>query len=621
MSSADATDSFNARNLSPAEVARTFVPPAEFTSLVQQANAIVVGPRGSGKTTLLKMLLQEALETWDHALADTLASRVTYTTAFVGTDRRWSAQLASLGESRLTSESRARYALAAYTTQVLRSVTNAMIGRTGLAPGNSSPVNREVGRVSLSVDAEADLTGLLSSAWGLKPRLPSLIAVRQALTLRLLEIKWLASQAPLEDLDPTRRAWLTLPFLDAVVTAVEGFNDLVGEPQRRWALALDELEIAPPAVLDELATAIRASDEIILFKLALSPGRHLGGHLATDLAASPGHDYSEIRLWYPDRRDGEAFCRDLWRAALARRGLPDLDPRSVLGPSYFEGAPGPNGNEYEPGSKWAIQFQELAADDQTFREYLRNKRIDVTKLDAMRDPERAADVRKIAPLLPLRAFYRQPDRDRRRGRLRSRKSPALYTGAACMFAITEANPRWFKNLFDGLLDVIVDSRIDAEVQARSIGVTSQRFAALLNTVPAPTIHHRGTARGVLGVIREIARSIQAEHVTDAFKPEPRATFTVPADADQTLVDILQEAANWGGIIFIPDTQDQGLIGSLRKKRFRISYLLAPLYGLPVRLGKPLSLKPIFSRRSAEVPTLFEGQQHDQTDPANDNASS
>ena len=50
-------DAFNARYLSPVDVAATFVPSREsFKLLSEQNHSVLVGPRGSGKTTLLKML-------------------------------------------------------------------------------------------------------------------------------------------------------------------------------------------------------------------------------------------------------------------------------------------------------------------------------------------------------------------------------------------------------------------------------------------------------------------------------------------------------------------------------------------------------------------------------------
>src|ERR1700722_5718334 len=90
-------ESFNARALTPDQVAATFVPSRQFQDLCKRCHTIVLGPRGSGKTTLLKMLEPAALEAWRHPFADEIASRIDFTGIFVATDISWSQQLSALG--------------------------------------------------------------------------------------------------------------------------------------------------------------------------------------------------------------------------------------------------------------------------------------------------------------------------------------------------------------------------------------------------------------------------------------------------------------------------------------------------------------------------------------------
>src|SRR2546421_8453034 len=56
--------SFNARQLTPEEVAETFVAPPQYEQLCKTEHTLLLGPRGSGKTTLLKMLTAPALRAW-----------------------------------------------------------------------------------------------------------------------------------------------------------------------------------------------------------------------------------------------------------------------------------------------------------------------------------------------------------------------------------------------------------------------------------------------------------------------------------------------------------------------------------------------------------------------------
>src|ERR1039458_2564544 len=55
---------FNARWLSPEDVARAFVPTNHYRSLVKFQHSLLMGPRGCGKTTLLKMLTKPAQDYW-----------------------------------------------------------------------------------------------------------------------------------------------------------------------------------------------------------------------------------------------------------------------------------------------------------------------------------------------------------------------------------------------------------------------------------------------------------------------------------------------------------------------------------------------------------------------------
>src|SRR6185436_1881595 len=87
-------DSFNARNLAPEQVARTFVPPDYFQTLIGAHHTLIVGPRGSGKTTLLKMMQYEALDAWKSSDAVEVRARISYHTVYIATDISWGRQIA-----------------------------------------------------------------------------------------------------------------------------------------------------------------------------------------------------------------------------------------------------------------------------------------------------------------------------------------------------------------------------------------------------------------------------------------------------------------------------------------------------------------------------------------------
>src|SRR5690242_2644351 len=87
----NAGDVFNARDLTPAEVARSFIPPSAFYDLLSDAHCVLEGPRGSGKTTLLKMLTPEAIAAWSDTDYE-IDRNVGFIGVFVPADVRWAKQ-------------------------------------------------------------------------------------------------------------------------------------------------------------------------------------------------------------------------------------------------------------------------------------------------------------------------------------------------------------------------------------------------------------------------------------------------------------------------------------------------------------------------------------------------
>lgn len=313
------------------------------------------------------------------------------------------------------------------------------------------------------------------------------------------------------------------------------------------------------------------------------------------LSAVPDHDFEQIALWYAEKNEGYKFCERLWHSMLAERGLEPKEPREVLGRSEFETLLGEwafNGTAYSPGSRLSNRFMKMEKTDESFRQYLERRGVDPRHLNEIQGDQRAADVRKISPLLAVRDFYRGPGSQRR-----SRKSSTLYAGADSIFAISEGNPRWFIALVGRFLDSLGPEQvmISSSVQGKELRRASERFAAMLRTVPAPSVGQ--SSRGLLSLIREVGIFFHQSVVEGDFNPDPPGTFIVDSSCPDDIVASLERALNAGAIVYVPDDVSQLLLRSLRGKRFRISYLLAPLYGFPLRLGRPVSLGGILSQKN------------------------
>jgi hypothetical protein len=605
-------EAFNARALRPEEVARNFVPSAHYRQLAKHRHTIVVGPRGSGKTTLLKMLQQPALETWDDQLADTYRSSINYTGVFIATDISWGAQIEALGDGKLDTESHKRLSIATFTTHVLRALVMAMLYRIEPVMDKDRHVFR---RVSLSDEQESALVGELSKSWQIETSILSLLALKQALSTRLLQIRALASREALREHEGrsnrlSETEFLHLHFIDAISIATEIFNDLVGEPEGRWALLFDELELAPQWIQDELLRALRSTDPKFLYKLAMSPFTYNASLMETALSAAPDQDFDQIALWYVDKRQSYKFCEGLWYALLKARGLESQSPKSLLGPSHFEPTLEDTTeleSPYAPNSRISQRFLTLAEHDQSFRGFLNEKEINPRRLHLLQQTEMDSIVRKIAPLVILREYYRAPDQPEnlRKKTTRSRKTAGLYTGAESLFAVSEGNPRWFIAIVGRLLDRWQSSskKIQQGAQANEILIGSQRFSAMLRTIPASGDGCEWRKRGLLSLIDTIASFFHAQAVLKEFTAEPPASFIVDSHIGNDVLMMLGQALNAGAIVYVPDNENQLLLTSLRGKRFRTSYLLAPIYKLPLRLGIAVSLSSILRTEPVSDPSL------------------
>ena len=602
-----AFESFNARALAPEQVAQTFVPPAgQFKRLIRRAHTLVVGPRGSGKTTLLKMLQRPALAAWQHESAAEYRNRIDFAGVFVPTDISWSGQLTSLGGRGTPADLSSLFGISAFSTHVLRALTTAMGNELQL--GHWVPVDERQPRL-----IEADLASAIADAWELSLPIASIRGLRAALTARLTELWSLASQENLrgeagrgERLASQR--FLHLDFLAASAEAIDIGEAVVGPYSGRWALLFDELELAPTGIRDVLVGALRSTDDRFLFKLALSPYSDDLSFVASAERALEGHDYDIISLTYGHKKDALPFCSELFESLLRQRGLDGLSSAQVLGDSEFESLlenRRSNSTAYRPGSPQFRRLERLASSDASFRRYLRNKSIRLDRLEDVAGDRRAAELRKVIGLAIVRDEFRVPDDKAAAGlrRVRTRKSRALYAGVPSLFEVTEGNPRVLIGLFTALLDQAHGGRVSAQLQARELDRTVSRYRALLRTIPlsaaSPTL-----PRGVLGLLDDIGSALFQKIVLDEFTPDPIGSFIVDSHLDEARMEALGKALNAGAIIYVPDEQSQSeaVMGSLRGRRFRLSYLLAPYYRLPLRLDRELSLTQLLGPSSQ--PELF-----------------
>jgi hypothetical protein len=606
-------ESFNAKNLSPLQVANTFIPPArQFGQLCSRAHSVVLGPRGSGKTTLLKMLQVQALSAWSHPDAKEYIGRIDFNAIFVPADIVWKAQFESRFSVGLPPAAARRLGIASFTTHIFVAIT------TAFEAAMTSPASDVMARfhVNLTPVDEAALVDLLSNAWLIKPRLPSLLGLRMALQQRLSDIASFAGQLVGQsdsaiDAAVNTRQELYLTFYEQAVFAIEAFNGLAKQPYRQWALLFDELEIAPEEIRQQLISLLRGTDTRVLLKLSMSPYNKDFEILSAEDGAAPSHDFDPISLWYSEKEEALPFALDLTASMLKDMGEVVRSPISIFGTSEFDMGRDDHrelGSAYAPGSSNYRRFSDLAARDQSFLAYLDRNGIELRRMQEISDVQRASQIRKLTSLVTVReAFLRAAptgDAISANSKLRSRKRPQLYTGASALFALTEGNPRWIIGTIGPLLKTLSAEKttVSKSEQAKFTALATNRFRALLSTIPMEYGSHDQRRNSLLSLIDIIGQHFSAGVILAPFKPEPPTSFYVDDATPLGVVKGLEIALNQGAIVFIPETPDQKVVDNIVGSRFRLTYLLAPLYRLPLTTGKARNLSTILSNADAAAAT-------------------
>lgn len=602
-------EAFNAKLMHSVDVADSFVPTDKFRELAGTWHALLIGPRGSGKTTYLRMLELKALRAWRHQDADDYRGGINYTGIFVPADIAWGSMVDALGGGRLRVDCFNAVAYTAYSTNVLLSAVSAMEDRVRIAPDMPYGNYRFA---EIAPQALEQVLREITGAWKLSGTSLSFSGLRAALGLRLLEIKSIAleiSAIENHSLGDVYRLleYSTIDLNEALTFALTRLDESISDRDGKWALLLDEFEIAPESLQNQVLANLRSSNTKLIYKIALAPcGPHTNASLATLAPPSGGNDYRQIELWYRDKNSAMAFCSQVFTARMGRFPLfRGKSPEEAFGSTQYydidtEGSKGSK----EWSARWGNEFVELAEKDETFSEYLKTKNIDVNRLDSS-----LSVVRKIAPLVAFRNAHRRTLTSTRKGR---KKLFFAYTGWEALAAISEGNPRWLI----GMLNIIASQLrnatklpVSTSIQHDQIEAATEQFAAMLHT--AATEHAVGisTRVPIFGLLEDIGRYFNRRLVDEPFIEEPPLSFDVDDGVDDDTENALRIAFNHGAIVCMTESDEMGGYRTLKGKRFRLAYQLAPKFSLPLRSTKVLALTSILSGYQLSTSSRMDKSKH------------
>ncbi len=602
-------DPFNAKAMSFRDVASTFVPSSNFKLLAGQWNALLIGPRGSGKTTLMKMLSVEALRAWNGPESSTYREQVEFTGIYVPSDIAWGEMVKALSAS-LDETTTGLISTAAFVTNVLQSVVIAMQSRVHV----SSPALTDVAfkHASCSPDKLEKAIVEIADLWKLTIRSLSFDGLANALGHRLIDIK---RQATLLAFTPglsadevsRRMPYIGLPLVECVSEAVRYFDQAIDETNGLWALLLDEFEVAPVHLQHVVLAGLRASTPKVFFKVALAP---CGPHTLLDISdvARPtrDNDYKQVTLWHANRDTAQEFCRRIFEARKGKwQNVPlSATPEDVFGVTGYaiveEEGEEPTIASYGRGAAWEREFTQLAQKDSSFKAFLMQKGIDPTKLDPSPAAINGNTIRKIAPIVAFRNAYKGYTEGKKRGR---KPYNSAYSGWAAISAMSEGNPRWLIGIINAITANVSPEKaklpIAVSIQQGQLAGLSQSFAEILRAAATGQLRDLGVTAPVFGTLEQIGKYFHNRLVLDRFVEDPPMSFTVDDSIDPSVENALRVAMNHGALVCYEAPDSLGGYATLKGKRFRLAYLLAPEFKLPLRKSKEISLATVLSGRAQE----------------------
>ena len=309
-------------------------------------------------------------------------------------------------------------------------------------------------------------------------------------------------------------------------------------------------------------------------------------------------------MWHGHVSEAKPFCQEFTKRFVRDKfENASISPRDVFGVSPFAYDERGAENVYVQGGPVWTAMVRLAELDRSFRDYLRDHSIEPLNPVVEDVAARDESLRKIKPIVLLRDAYLKETNFRTTKR--SRKNPPLFYGEDAIYAMSEGNPR----LLAGLLNDLVDSDskrlahsppIKPEVQSRALRTASQRT---LSGIKAYPLRNAIASRGLAGLVQKMGTFLHTELVSHDFSADPAGSFLVDPDIPN---DVLEEIAIGLLIGAFVHVKSDGfdIPDAVMGCRIRLSYMLAPYYGLPLRNYRDVRLSNALRTPSIGQGTMF-----------------
>lgn len=617
--------SFNARNLSPDEIANSFIENPQYADLIQVNHSLLLGPRGCGKTTLLKMLMPQTINIWNNIEGNDKIDLPFYG-VYVPTDNQWKKQLIQLANSfPLLPDFSNIISKVVVNTNVIKSVVNTFFQLLEIENREDEDFLKNKRNLCIDLIRIFQLETPIS---------PDLVAIELSIKERLGQINKIINKTKITSTINFNELpdYFHSDFYDLTSSSFFAFrknfqSDISFKKSHfRWALCFDELELAPEWLQENLISQLRSrADQSILYKLTSTPIVKIEKSIVDSrdiaLESSDSNDYNVIRAWTYDRNGfvkWNEFASKLAATKIRNYHGKEILPERIFGiydiEKILKSMRLSNQKEIvaDNNDSWDSNFKKgtlmwhltkyLAQNDKTFRLFLDNKKISFQNPVPSEERQMGPIFRKMKPIIIYRSQLL------RNNNIVGRKNIPFYFGANNIYEICDGNPRFLTALIDELLKINPRETIEEitpEKQSTIIYRISQRHLQIISSHPDASVELYGKVQNLGKLIVQIGRYFSSYFFTKDFTIEPVGSFIVDKGVNEKIISLVNLGIRLGAFVYI-DPKEALSENGIFEKRFRLSYLLHPNFKLPIREYGSRQLSTILKdgKKGETAPNLF-----------------
>ncbi len=580
----------NARNLSREELVNTFVPTDIFFSLLQAKNQVILGSRGSGKTALVRMLAHDHLAILDNPTAKAAIGEKRFIGIYIPTNVEW---VSSLKNKPWQSDEEAeRY----FCWKLNISACLAFLVTLRSCLEAYSPDLRSKAMAERRISAE------LSEAWaeGERP-CATLRELGQFLARvehkRGLQIARYRVRKTLDQGEDFVGAGFDMELFSPLKRAITLVREILNFPEyTSWLICIDEAEFLEESHHRILNSFMRSHSERLFFKMATRPYDHYTLVTNTREPLDTNHDFEYV---YVDRdpylwastggRKGQHFAEMLFhkRAEISGYSSLKLPLEALFGSSDLLDE---RDYDWTRGSEMWTLLERYANESTLSRA---NQLYEINP-GGFKD----SIARKMSGVLLLRAAFD--------ARGASRKSLTVYSGHTMIERCADFNPRRLIQIFSALLKQTAHlpkqrnqiPRIAQTVQHAELTrfATTTLQSCQSEDKYGPFLHK---------LINDIGEFMRERIHMGRFGTDQISSIEVAESDSEQLKYLVKRAVGLGLLFPNVETNHPNWQPNV-EGIFHLSYVLAPLFRLLPRKGKPVTLTTIQETSAGKMPP-YEGQ--------------